>query len=160
MLDRTSFHHHLMTRPRLIRGLRIAWSVWWGILCVLLIGLWVRSYWWCDSYTYVTDSYRVIRPVSACGDVTMGYRLLNSEDSLGLLSTSVGDGWTKSSFRRFYLYTYEDHVWMTIPYWAFAAFAVGLGGVPWLPWKYSLRTLLIATTAIAVILGLVVYATR
>ena len=33
-----------MNRPRLIRGLRIAWSVWWGILCVLLVVLWVRSY--------------------------------------------------------------------------------------------------------------------
>src|SRR5262245_48238569 len=33
-----------MDRPRLIRGLQIAWSVWWGIVCVLLIGLWVRSY--------------------------------------------------------------------------------------------------------------------
>ena len=38
-----------MNRPRLIRGLRIAWSVWWGILCVLLIVLWVRSYWWVDQ---------------------------------------------------------------------------------------------------------------
>jgi hypothetical protein len=27
----------MMNRPRLIRGLRIAWSVWWGILCVLLV---------------------------------------------------------------------------------------------------------------------------
>ena len=34
-----------MDRPRLIRGLRIAWSVVCGILGVLLIVLWVRSYW-------------------------------------------------------------------------------------------------------------------
>src|SRR5262245_61885524 len=33
-----------MERTKLVRGLRIAWSVWWGILCVLLIVLWVRSY--------------------------------------------------------------------------------------------------------------------
>src|SRR5262245_56059937 len=44
-------HQHLMTRPRLIRGLRIAWSVWWGILCVLLVVLWVRSYWFKDELT-------------------------------------------------------------------------------------------------------------
>ena len=30
------------------RKLRIAWSVGWGIACVLLIVLWVRSYWWVD----------------------------------------------------------------------------------------------------------------
>ena len=39
-------------RPRLIRGLRIAWSVWWGILCVLLIVLWVRSYWRFDRVSF------------------------------------------------------------------------------------------------------------
>src|SRR5262245_58194231 len=39
-----------MDRPRLIRGLRIAWSVWWGILCVLLIVMWVRSYYLFDSW--------------------------------------------------------------------------------------------------------------
>src|SRR4051794_2870734 len=28
------------------RKLRIAWSMFWGLACVLLIVLWVRSYWW------------------------------------------------------------------------------------------------------------------
>ena len=32
------------------RKLRIAWSVGCGILCVLLIVLWVRSYWWRPCY--------------------------------------------------------------------------------------------------------------
>src|SRR5262245_49963380 len=30
------------------RKLRIAWSVFWGVACLLLIVLWVRSYWWND----------------------------------------------------------------------------------------------------------------
>src|SRR5262245_62124049 len=38
-----------MTRPRLIRGLQIAWSMWWGILCVLPVVLWVRSPSWVDG---------------------------------------------------------------------------------------------------------------
>src|SRR5215470_10879815 len=50
-----------MNRPRLIRGLRIAWNIWWGILCVLLIWLWVRSY----SYTYYADG---------CCTPTLDYR--------------------------------------------------------------------------------------
>src|SRR5262245_47802339 len=33
-----------MDRPRLIRGLRIAWSVWWGIFCAVFVVLWVRSF--------------------------------------------------------------------------------------------------------------------
>jgi hypothetical protein len=31
------------------RKLRIAWSVACGIACVLLIALWVRSFWWWDT---------------------------------------------------------------------------------------------------------------
>src|SRR4051812_22362745 len=31
------------------RKLRVAWSVFWGVACVLLIVLWVRSYWWIDT---------------------------------------------------------------------------------------------------------------
>src|SRR5262245_54729365 len=34
-----------ITRMKL-RKLRIAWSVIWGVLCLLLIVLWVRSYTW------------------------------------------------------------------------------------------------------------------
>ena len=33
------------------RKLRIAWSVVWGLAAVLLIVLWVRSYWWVDQIT-------------------------------------------------------------------------------------------------------------
>ena len=35
------------------RKVRIVWSVAWGIACVLLVVLWVRSYWWTDSIEYV-----------------------------------------------------------------------------------------------------------
>ncbi len=34
------------------RKLRIAWSVVCGLACVLLIVLWVRSYWWIDGIPY------------------------------------------------------------------------------------------------------------
>src|SRR4051794_31206678 len=46
------------------RKVRIAWSVVWGVVAVLLIVLWVRSYWWVDSLqfqagprTYYCQSY-------------------------------------------------------------------------------------------------------
>ena len=38
------------------RKLRIAWSVAWGLLAVILIALWVRSYWWMD--VRLTDIFR------------------------------------------------------------------------------------------------------
>src|SRR5262245_28767768 len=39
------------------RKLRIAWSVVWGVVAVLLIALWVRSYWWLDSISYRTSNF-------------------------------------------------------------------------------------------------------
>jgi hypothetical protein len=44
-----------MDRPRLICGLRIAWSVWWGIGCVLLVSLWIRSHRMLDSIGWMNE---------------------------------------------------------------------------------------------------------
>ena len=40
---------------RRFRKLRIAWSVGWGILALLLLGLWVRSYWAGDYINYISS---------------------------------------------------------------------------------------------------------
>src|SRR5262245_34901426 len=45
-----------MNRPKLIRSLRIAWSVAWGLLAVLLCVLWVRSYWWREQFVRIRSS--------------------------------------------------------------------------------------------------------
>src|SRR5262245_34568802 len=47
-----------MDRPPLIRGLRIAWSAGCGIVCVLQIVLWVRSYWRADKAVWVHSAPR------------------------------------------------------------------------------------------------------
>jgi hypothetical protein len=46
-----------------------------------------------------------------------------------------------------------------LPHWSML-FVFGIvGAATWLPWRYSLRTLLIATTLVAVVLGVVIVAT-
>ena len=47
-----------------------------------------------------------------------------------------------------------------VPYWFLLVGSSLMAAVPWLPWRFTLRTLLIATTLVAVVLGLIVYATR
>jgi hypothetical protein len=50
-----------------------------------------------------------------------------------------------------------------IRYWSAVTLSAALAILPWLSWlrwRFSLRTLLIATTLIAVVLGLVVYASQ
>jgi hypothetical protein len=46
------------------------------------------------------------------------------------------------------------------PYWPFVATAATVSLIPWLRWRFSLRTLLIATTLVAVGLGLFFAASR
>ncbi len=41
-----------MSRATLLKSLRIAWSVAWGMVAVLLIALLVRSYWTLDSFGF------------------------------------------------------------------------------------------------------------
>src|SRR6187431_2373803 len=48
------------------RQLRIAWSVVWGVAAVLLIVLWVRSYWWIDGVSGNRGSHYI------CTDVHSG----------------------------------------------------------------------------------------
>jgi hypothetical protein len=46
------------------------------------------------------------------------------------------------------------------PVWFASLLAIAAGATPWLRWRFSLRTLLIATTLVAVGLGLIVFAAR
>jgi len=50
-----------------------------------------------------------------------------------------------------------------IPYWFTIAALCSVAVFPWTPffsWRFSLRTLLIATTLIAMVMGAIVYAAR
>jgi hypothetical protein len=47
-----------------------------------------------------------------------------------------------------------------VPYWFLILFSSLLAAAAWIRWQFSLRTLLLATTLVAVVLGWVVYATK
>ena len=142
-----------MTRPRLIHGLRIAWSVWWGILCVLLIVLWVRSYWWfdvaridpifktysiggqsgaggleldCVKYLSAPESYFQHRCVSL--DI-----LLDEVQKRGTpLPSRIWGGFDARVEERFYSFT--------APYWFLLLISASVTAVPWirqLKWRFS-----------------------
>jgi hypothetical protein len=49
---------------------------------------------------------------------------------------------------------------VVLPYWVAVLTSTALAVVPWLAWRFSLRTLLVATTVVAVGLGVVVMIQR
>ena len=145
----------------MLRPLRIAVSVVSGICCVLMIVLWVRSYWRRDLISgHTTNRWFVIESVS--GHVA----LMSQNDASGISTTWRFDSWGPHT-RRFGV-RINDH--LVVRYWSLAfSFAV-LAVTPWLSallanasqarWRFSLRTLLIATTLVAAVLGLIVYMMR
>jgi hypothetical protein len=145
------------------RKLRIAWSVAWGLAAVLLIALWVRSYTWFDLLI-LSPNYGM---VSEWGGIDMTPVLIPPGPLLNRLVSMRG---SKASYARLdhslvgFGYSHTPSLpRICIPYWFPVLLLVAIGTLPWLPWwskRFSLRTLLIATTLVAVVLGAIVYAVR
>jgi hypothetical protein len=158
----------------MLRKLQIAFSVTCGILCLLLIALWVRSIRTVDYLYPIYDPIEVVlwssegkvrfevwnvgkaqfrnadfRDYFFSGRFTVLERSKSRYRSAGRypMPTDTVLGFRWYSWRAFY-----------VPYWfPIMLFAV-LATVPWLPWQFSLRTLLIAMTLVAMMLGLIVAA--
>ena len=147
---------------RYLRYLRIAFSVTCGIACVLLVVLWVRSYWVAD--TVRIPSLGPIGVSSAHGLLLVGGPRGDMQPSgWGFISASTIEvtrdlfDFENAGFKYF-----RDRLgWvLQFPHWFAVAILCTLAALPWIRWRFSLRTLLIATTVVALALGLIIYATR
>ena len=149
-----------MNRPKLSRALRITWTAFWGIACVLLCVLWVRSYWLGDGLQIISPPlHRHLILDSTRGRIGLfaGDRLsqfwLVRWESQPITPEFIAE-WRKDPPKNlgFDIVTLGMHgifmpVWF--PVLVFAAFGI----LPWLSWRFSLRTLLVATTVVATVLG-------
>jgi hypothetical protein len=147
------------------RKLRIAWSVGWGVASLLLIALWVRSsdhqdfvLWNPTQNLYVAGGsfesnllfrleHRSLKPRPGF----TGLQLTTRADDF----IDIGDAWTV------YTKNFPNAVaGFVVPNWFAILASAGLAMAPWLPWRFSLRTLLILTTLVAVGLGAIVWVVR
>src|SRR3954454_8578604 len=143
------------------RKLRIAWSVAWGVVAVLSVLLWIRGNWYNDGWSRQSGSERVyvesVMGILKWGSMPPYYGQDHPWQwgSRKALYNHGELGFPFPAYRKTALfYTY------VLPYWFTTAIVLILGGLPWLqyiPWRFSLRTLLIATTLVAGVLGLAVY---
>jgi hypothetical protein len=142
------------------RKLRIAWSVACGLLAALLCVLWMRSLWYADSVIWVAATGSGTRITNFNGSVeyngeTTYMRGKRVEWTLGKPPEEAPMRWvpTKLGF-----------AWgsgrLIIPYWSVLLLAATFSAAVWVPWsnRFSLRSLLIVTTLVAVGMGLIVYA--
>jgi hypothetical protein len=155
------------------RKLRIAWSMAWGLACVLLIAMWVRSYWWADEVRYRPATIDGLRVWSDEGAL----RIERFPNLLTHMGQTLPFGWSRKKFWNAHFEGFSDidtvGRWRKVfrgfssaryihllPYWAVVFSTVACAGLPWLRWRFTLRTLLIATTLVAVGLGLIVAVLR
>jgi hypothetical protein len=159
------------------RKLRIAWSVVWGVVAVLVVVVWVRSYWITEtaSWTFARTLVEFTSFRGQLGNLILDYGTdmptetkfdswpigpnsqVEYNDGTGRpLPSYLG---FKSSWLSAPALRGGDTSEFVMPYWSPAVLGVCLAACPWVrsPWRFSLRTLLIATTLVAVVLGLIVW---
>ena len=124
------------------RKLRIAWSFGCSLATTLLVVLWVRSYWKAD---YI-QPWRQHSVVSLRGTLFVDKGIVQTTSAIGDLPAALQS--KQYSFVPF-------SSGLAIRYWTVTALTEALAIVPWLRFRFTLRTLLIATTLFAIALGLI-----
>jgi hypothetical protein len=148
------------------RKLRIAWSVAWGLLAVLLIVLWVRSYWAIyalfgtgsppsPNQYFAVGCERGVVAVS--GSPSLSSLLRAADWKLETFSPGLSPPPPQGFLGFYYETSQQQGTRLRFPIWFLVILSVIAAAIPWIR-PFSLRTLLIVTTLLGVILGLVVYA--
>ena len=151
------------------RKLRIAFSATCGIACVLLIVLWVRSYHFDDMVDGPLKGGKAAFVQSRAGRIMFGMGPLYHDDPWQWRVSGrfkhvdqVMAGTYKDEFLGFQV-EIGTRIFFHVPHWfgilLFASVAT-VAAAPWIRPRFSLRTLLIATTLVAVVLGLIVWVGR
>ena len=141
------------------RKARIAVSVFFGMLAVALCVLWVRSYWRMDQVTKFDADFTMLYS-------NRGWLTWNQQSPNQLLYAAPPTSW------RHDVVPADEQVQSTFwkkdllgtsaaaPHLLLALAAAGCAGLPWLRVRFGMRGLLIATTLVAAVLGVAVWAVR
>lgn len=155
-----------MGRPRLIQGLRIAISALSATFCVVLVAIWVRSYFHSDTAMRPTQT-RLIRVESRQGQIALvsERRLLPARHWIRFAKPVIEENrafWKTLVPRQKYLgfrFAWNAReVGIVMPLWFPVLITIVVSVLPWIHWskRFGLRALLIVTTIFALLIGLFV----
>jgi hypothetical protein len=152
------------------RKLRIAWSVMWGVLAVLLCALWVRSYFVSDTLSAPVWHYG---GGGCCSRGTIGFWIDDVPDGTREFSHFTepdgrstlyrwGDMLDQANVMIDYVVIDDEGTgYLVVRCWVPPVLAAIAAALAWFRYdRFSLRTLLIATTLVAVLLGAIVWAVK
>jgi hypothetical protein len=162
-----------MNRPRILRLLQIAFSVACGIVCLLLIVVWWRAYHYSDFAGWTFGGQRFTAN-SELGRLMLAWRVPSPGSPLQGFSSRPVDPQSpdtvllKRAMREkenvLGIYIRRDStpagtvgtVGIGFPHGYLVVAVATLAAIPWITWRFSVRTLLIATMLVAAVLGLAV----
>ena len=147
-----------------IRRVRIAVSVFFGVLTVALCVLWVRSYETCDVLRVWRDK---VLAVSVEGHACIlipykdnyqaqGHLISVPAETVSLRSEILGLRSIRSEVVGLRSGYFRSGIfYFKAAYWLLVSLILPLGIFPWVPWsrRYGFRTLTIAATYLSVVLG-------
>ena len=146
----------------MLKYLRIAATALSLTACVLLVVLWVRSYWRLDAVG-VWDGAAMISVAGAIGIDSNESHYERLTFSTADFLADVKTQWPSRQWGTFRVSVTPTYKYFAIPYWFATLLAAALtflsSGI-YRKSQFSLRTLLIATALVAVVLGIVVAAQR
>ncbi len=154
-----------MESRRRIRYLRIAVTALSLTACALLVALWVRTEYAIDFFCGSLSKSAAFSVMSRHGGI--GLLLLDGNLEWSYRKYPADEFQSSSEFEKelgyrtmlgFVQYMKNPSAFrIRVPYWSLVSLSAIFAAIPWLRWRFSLRTLLIATTLIAVGLGAVNY---
>src|SRR3954454_13968040 len=138
-------------RPLRFKKLRIAWSAFCGVACVLLLALWVRSYWYWDIVAkgWGATPNQCVRLDSYSGAFSMLYLDERNDSTITFArwkvttlpsakaDTFVPIGGFDDGYAGFLYKRLSDGFEIDLPYWFLAPIP---GLCAWLPWQRWPRT--------------------
>jgi hypothetical protein len=135
------------------RTLRIVWSVTWGILCVLVVVIWIRSYWRAD---FGGSVFTLFRSENGVVLVTELYDSGNGKWTLGS-GPPVNAPELRPQLTVQWWDELPSDISATAPHWLIALLLGCTATLPWFQGRFSVKALLVLTTCIATLLGVLVY---
>ena len=132
----------------MLKYLRIAVTVLGATACAVLILLWTRSYGMEDTVRApIPGMEGRMEVISLNGRASVVARLGGEPWSFRIHSSPAM--WAGLGCTSRYDFAAD------LPYWNLTVVAGMMAGLPWIRWRFSLRTLLIAMTLLSVVLGMI-----
>jgi hypothetical protein len=146
---------------RYARHARYAAAALFALLAAIFVALWVRSFEHLDRWNASLGDERGIYLASYHGVIGCGCRERKHYESNKWLERGVwrrGLTGLRTGLLAFHVERGHAHRGVTFPHWFLAASCLGIAALLAFKrtWRFSLRTILVATTVLAALLGLVV----